>query len=215
MDKKIFIPIGVGVVILVIALILAFETDKVKIDLDPSLSLDFNYEDANSNLKKTLENSKISMSSPIQLSKIDDIKKFCTFFEDKSIQNLVDFCTSTELRDFEGNFLGNIHMIGSPELPNLVLVLIQTDPFMSNLPEIKSIFRVVIENLVCNCWEDVKPSSINTIEEWIDRQRDFHSSAIKSTSKSNLSLEGKQLQIEITTNTEGYLWKLFVGTAHA
>jgi len=106
-------------------------------------------------------------------------------------------------------------MIGSPELPNLVLVLIQTDPFMSNLPEIKSIFRVVIENLVCNCWEDVKPSSINTIEEWIDRQRDFHSSAIKSTSKSNLSLEGKQLQIEITTNTEGYLWKLFVGTAHA
>jgi len=78
MDKKIFIPIGGGVVILVIALILAFETDKVKIDLDPSLSLDFNYEDANSNLKKTLENSKISMSSPIQLSKIDDIKKFCT-----------------------------------------------------------------------------------------------------------------------------------------
>ena len=30
------------------------------------------------------------------------------------------------------------------------------------------------------------------------------------TSKSTVSLEGKMLQIEITTNTEGYLWKLFV-----
>jgi len=215
MNKKIFIPMVAGVVIIVIALSLAFDTDKTKIELNPSLSLDFTYEDANSNLKKTLENSKISMSSPIKLSKIEDINKFCTFFEDESIQNLVDFCTSTELHDYEDNFLGNIHMIGSTEFPNLVLVLIQTDPFMSNLPEIKSIFRTVIENLVCNCWEDVKPSSINTIEEWIDRQRDFHSSAVRSTSKSNLSLEGKQLQIELTTNTEGYLWKLFVGTAPA
>ena len=170
MDKKIFIPIVAGVVVFIIALVLVFSTDKEKIDLDPSLSLDFTYDAANSNLKKTLENSKISMSSPIKLSKIEDIKKFCSFFEDESIQNLVDFCTSTELHDFEGNFLGNIHMIGSPELPNLVLVLIQTDPFMSTLPEIKSIFRGVIENLVCNCWEDVRPSSINTIEEWIDRQ---------------------------------------------
>lgn len=215
MNKKILIPVGAGIVVFLITIILSFDTDETKVDLDPSLSLDFNYDEANSNLRKTLEESKISMSSTIKLNKIQDIKKFCTFFEDESIQNLVEFCTSTELLDSEGNFLGNIHMIGSPELPNLVLVLIQTDPFMNNLPEIKLIFREVIENLVCNCWEDAKPSNINTIEEWIDRQRDFHFSALRSTSKSNLSLEGKQLQIELTTNTEGYLWKLFVGTEPA
>jgi hypothetical protein len=83
---------------------------------------------------------------------------------------------------------------------------------MNNLPEIKSVFGSVIENLVCSCWEKFKPSGIENIDEWIDRHREFHLDAIRTHSKSNLNLEGKQLQIEITTNTEGYLWKLFVAT---
>ena len=211
MTKKIYIPVGVGIAIISLVLIMSLDMTE-KTNFEPTLALDFTYLDGNFNIKKTLEETGISMSSPIKLSKPGDVEKFCSFFTDEEIQNLVEYCTSTELRGADENFLGNVHMIGTPDLPKLVLVVTQTDPFMNNLPEIKSVFSSVIENLVCTCWEDLKPSGINTIDEWIDRHREFHLDAVRTTSKSNVNLEGKQLQIEITTNTEGYLWKLFVAT---
>ena len=211
MSKKIYFPVGIGIVIISIVLIISLDTDE-KTNFEPTLALDFTYEDGNSNIKKTLEGTGISMSSPIKLSTPGNVEKFCSFFTDEDIQKLVEYCTSTELLDADGNFLGNIHMVGTRDLPKLVLVVIQTDPFMNNLPEIKSVFGSVIENLVCSCWEELKPSGIENIDEWIDRHREFHLDAIRTHSKSNLNLEGKQLQIEITTNTEGYLWKLFVAT---
>ena len=209
MSKKIYIPVGVGIVIISIVLILSLGSNE-KTNLEPTLALDFTYEDANSNIKKTLDGTGISMSSPIKLIKPGDVEKFCSFFTDEDIQKLVKYCTSTELLDSDGNFLGNVHMVGTPDFPKLVLVVIQTDPFMNNLSEIKTVFSSVIENLVCTCWEELKPSGIENTDEWIDRHREFHLDAIRTTSKSNLTLEEKQLQIEITTNTEGYLWKLFV-----
>ena len=69
---------------------------------------------------------------------------------------------------------------------------------------------VVIEDLVCDCWNEVQPGDIETVAGWVDKQRDFHTSDTKPTSKSNLSLSGMQLQMELTTNTEGYLWKLLI-----
>ena len=213
MSKKLYYPIGIGAGIAIISIVLIASMDfGEKTNFEPTLALDFTYEDGNSNLKKTLGETGISMSSPIKLSKPSDIAKFCSFFTDESLQKLVKYCTSTELRDVDENYLGNIHMLGNPELPNLVLVVTQTGPFMNNLPEIKSVFNSVIENLVCSCWEEIQPSGIANVDEWIDRHREFHLDAVRTTSKSNLNLEGKQLQIEITTNTEGYLWKLFVAT---
>jgi len=208
-NKKIFLYVGAGIIILVIILGLSLNQD-VEFISEQSLELDFKYMNANSKLKEILEIYDISMSAPVELKSPNSIEKYCSFFEEANKQKLVEYCTSTELLDSEGNFLGNIHIVGSPKMPKLVLVLIQADPFMKELAEIKSVFSVVIENLVCNCWEEIKPSDINTIDEWIDRHRDFHSSAVKTNSKSSLSLEGKQLQIELTTNTEGYLWKLLI-----
>ena len=201
--------IGVGIIILLIILGFSLNQD-VEFLSEQSLELDFKYMNANSKLKEILEIYDISMSVPVELKSPNSIEKYCSFFEDKSKQKLVEYCTSTELLDSEGNFIGNIHMVGSPKLPKLVLVLIQADPFMNELAKIKSVFRVAIENLVCFCWEEIKPSDINTIDEWIDRHREFHSSAERTHSKSTLELEGKQLQIELTTNTEGYLWKLLI-----
>jgi len=209
MKKNFFLYIGAGIAVLIIALVLGLDKD-VEFVLKSSPELDFQYVSANAKLKENLEIYDISMSTTLEFGKPDLIAKYCSFFDDKNKQKLVEYCTSTEIRDSEGNFLGNIHMVGSPRLPKLVLVLIQADPFVNKLPEIKSVFGAVIENLVCKCWEEVKPSNINTINEWIDKHQEFHSSAVRPTSKSTLSLEGKQLQIEITTNTEGYLWKLFV-----
>jgi hypothetical protein len=137
MEKKFFIPIGIGIGIIVIVLSLTLQNTNEEFVSDQSLELDFTYENATSVIEEKIEKKKISMSSPIILKGPSAIEKYCTFFEDESKQNLVEYCTSTELRDSEGNFLGNIHMVGSPKMPKLVLVLIQTDPFMSNLEEIK------------------------------------------------------------------------------
>jgi len=198
--------------VLVIAVSFSFSLFNNNAELIPESfpELKFTYIDSNAKLKESLASYGISMSSPIKLSTIKDIEKFCSFFADKNKQDQVDYCTSTELRDSDGKFLGNIHMVGSRNMPKIVLVLIQTDPFMQDLDEIKSMYDVVIENLVCNCWEDVKPSKIGTVSDWVDRQKDFHTSDVKPTSKSNLSIMGMSLQMELTTNTEGYLWKLLI-----
>lgn len=212
MHKKKFLYIGISVAVLAIAVSLSFSLFNNDSELIPESlpELKFTYIESNAKLKESLASHGISMSSPVKLSTIKDIEKFCSFFADKNKQDQVDYCTSTELRDSDGKFLGNIHMVGSRNMPKIVLVLIQTDPFMQDLDEIKSVYDVVIENLVCNCWEDVKPSEIETVSDWVDRQKDFHTSDVKPTSKSNLSIIGMSLQMELTTNTEGYLWKLLI-----
>ncbi|MGI0064354.1 MAG: hypothetical protein ACREAJ_01945 [Nitrosopumilaceae archaeon] len=212
MYKTKFLYIGIPVAVLALAVSLSFSLFNNDAELIPETlpELNFTYVDSNAKLKESLALHGISMSSLVKLSTIKDIEKFCSFFADKNKQDQVDYCTSTELRDSDGEFLGNIHMVGSRNMPKIVLVLIQTDPFMQDLDEIKSVYDVVIENLVCNCWEDVKPSEIETVSDWVDRQKDFHTSDVKPTSKSNLSIMGISLQMELTTNTEGYLWKLLI-----
>jgi len=210
--KKKFLYIGISVAVLAIAVSLSFNlfNNDAELITESLPELKVTYIESNAKLKESLALHGISMSSPVTLSTIKDIEKFCSFFADKNKQDQVDYCTSTELRDSGGEFLGNIHMVGSRNMPKIVLVLIQTDPFMQDLDEIKSVYDVVIENLVCNCWEDVKPSKIGTVSDWVDRQKDFHTSDVKPTSKSNLSIMGMSLQMELTTNTEGYLWKLLI-----
>ena len=220
MHKKKFLYIGISVAVLTIAVSLSFILFHNNVELMPVSKpelipvsppeLNFTYQDANAKLKENLASHGISMSSSVKLSTPKDIEKFCTFFADKKMQDQVEYCTSTELRDSDGKFLGNIHMVGSQKMPKIVLVVIQTDPFMQNLDNIKTVYGVVIENLVCNCWKDVKPSKLETVGDWVDKQKDFHTSDVKPTSESSLSIRGMHLQMELTTNTEGYLWKLLI-----
>lgn len=212
MHKRKFLYIGISVAVLAIALSLSFILLNNDAELIPvsSPELNFTYQDANAKLKENLASHGISMSSSVKLSTPKDIEKFCTFFADKNMQDQVEYCTSTELRDSDGKFLGNIHLVGSQKMPKIVLAVIQTDPFMQNLDEIKTVYGVVIEDLVCDCWEDVKPSKIETVGDWIDKQKTFHTNDVKPTSESNLSIRGMHLQVELTTNTEGYLWKLLI-----
>lgn len=212
MQKKIFVYIGVAIVAISIAVSvgLTFNGTDEKFNTLSLPELEFTYDESNSKLKQNLESQEISMSSPLKLSTISNIKEFCTFFESKELQNQVEYCTSTELLDSEGKYLGNIHMVGNSRMPKIVLAVIQSDPFMENLDSVKTVYSVLIEDLVCDCWNDVKPSDIETVAKWVDKQRDFHTSDTKPTSKSNLNLSGMQLQMELTTNTEGYLWKLLM-----
>jgi hypothetical protein len=186
------------------------QTDEVLPANMPDV-LDFTYADANTKLKEALAQESISMSSPVKLQEKTDIDKYCTFFKDKEKQSIIEYCTSTELRDYNGKFLGNIHMVGSPSFPRLTIVLVQVDPTMSQLDSVKTVFSTVTENLVCDCWEEKKPGGYETISSLIDGLRQFHTGDVKPHSQSNqISIEGKSMQIQLTTNTEGYLWELLI-----
>jgi hypothetical protein len=208
-QKKNFIYIGIGVAIIAIItpLVMLTETESSPETIQ---ELDFTYDEANSKLKQDLESLGVSMSSPIRLINKNSIAEFCTFFGDESKQNLVEYCTSTELIDSEGSFLGNIHMVGTRSMPKIVLVVIQTNPFMQNIDQIKLVFEQAVDELVCDCWEDFEPSEIKTVSDWVDKQREFHTSDTRPTSTSSVDLMKKNLQIELSTNTEGYLWKLLI-----
>ena len=186
------------------------QTDDTLLD-NMSEVLNFTYSDANTKLKEALAAESISMSSPVRLKEKTDIDKYCTFLKDKEKQSLVEYCTSTEIRDSDGAFLGNIHMIGSPSFPRLVIILVQVDPLMSQLDSVKTVFSTATETLVCNCWEEKKPGGFETVSSLIDGLHQFHTGDVKPHSQSNqISIEGKSMQIELTTNTQGYLWELLI-----
>ena len=175
----------------------------------PITPIDFSY-DSNSLMKSSLAAKGISMSSALKISG-GSIAKYCAFYVDVEKQNSIEYCTSTEIKDSDGKFLGNIHMVGSMDSPSAVLGIIQTDPYMSNLDDIKIIYQVMVESLVCDCWQDQKPGDLESVSSWIDATKSHHLEATGTTSSSKLTgFVQKQLLLEVTTNTEGYLWKFII-----
>ena len=170
----------------------------------------FTYTDANKDLQLLLVESDIHMSSPLKLNGFS-IKKYCTFFSDPAIQRSIQYCTSTEILDSDGGFLGNIQMVGSPQRPEYVIAAIQTDAMVSRSEDLKTIVQTMIETLVCSCWEAESPGGFATISDWIDAAHAHHAGGTGNTSKSEIGgLAGKHLLLEITTNDEGYLWKVVI-----
>jgi len=221
MNKKILLPIIFGVIsIIILVTVLATINQKTIMPIEKSITetsimssaqmMIFSYVDSNSILKSTLASKGISMSSPMKLSG-DSLKTYCTFFANTEKQNLIQYCTSTELKDSNGKFLGNIHLVGSANFPSTVLGIIQTDQYMSNLDSIKVTYQIMVESLVCNCWQDQKPGNLESVDAWIDATKSHHSESKHVTSSSKINgLAKKQLLLEVTTNTEGYLWKFII-----
>ena len=176
----------------------------------PITIMNFSYIDSNSILKSLLGSKGISMSSPLKISGAS-IEKYCTFYADAEKQNSIQYCTSTELKDSDGKFLGNIHMIGSLDSPSTVLGIIQTDHSMSSLDSIKFTYQTMVESLVCDCWQDQKPGNLESVSAWVDATKSHHLDGTHITSNTQISgLAQKQLLLEVTTNTEGYLWKFII-----
>lgn len=201
-NKKI-LPIVAGVGVVLVASFLFIATGKQETKNQ--------YLEDNLQLKQKLAEDVILMSSPIRLQEPEDIAKYCAFFTSDEKQKLVKYCTSTELKDADGKFLGNIHMVGSPDEPKIIIVLLQTDPFMSEIDSVKTVFDKTIETLVCDCWQEESPGGFSDVGKWVEGLRKFHQSDVRPHSKSKqLVLESKSIQMELTTNKDGYLWQLFI-----
>lgn len=175
------------------------------------LDLSFSYEEANLNLITSLRSHEINMSRALQFSTQTDINQYCNFFSDSKKQELVKFCTSAELKDKNGNFLGDINMVGSTRAPGLVIAAVQTDPGLNTLNDVKTIFGAVINETTCDCWSTEKPRGYATLSDMIDAFRDFHIAGKKPNSRSQSTpLGSEHFELELTTNQNGYLWKLLV-----
>ena len=206
MKKKILVLSSITIIVIILVGFLIIEFN----DFSKTEKLPISYVQTNKELKNLMSEHNISMSSPLKLSG-DAIDQYCTFFASSSLQNSIEYCTSTELLDSEGRYLGNIHMVGTPENPHFVIGVIQVSPLLNNLDETKIIFQILIQSLVCTCWEEEKPGGFESVSAWIDAANLHHLEAKKTTSKSEISgLAQKDLLLEITTNTEGYLWKFII-----
>jgi len=206
MNKKIISPIIAGIAIAIISTAFLIPEEQT----EKPITLQSGYQETNDLLKSTLAMHQIAMSSPLKLNG-DLIDQYCSFFADSQIQDKIEYCTSTELKDSQGNFLGNIHMIGTKEAPQYVIGVIQTNPFVTQLDDIKIVYQSMIDSSVCNCWGDEKPGGFESVSEWVEAAKAHHLEAERITSKSEVNnLANKDLLLEITTNTEGYLWKLII-----
>ena len=205
MKKKVLI---LSLIALLIAVLVGFLIINLNDISEPELSI--SYVQTNKDLKDLLLDHDISMSSPLKLSG-DAIDQYCTFFANDSLQNSIEYCTSTELKDSDGKYLGNVHMVGTSDKPRFVIGVIQVSPLLDNLDETKIIFQTLVESLVCTCWEEEKPGGFESVSAWIDAANAHHLEAKKTTSKSEISgLAKKSLLLEISTNTEGYMWKFII-----
>ena len=170
----------------------------------------FTYSNANKDLQLLLVESDIHMSSPLKLNGFS-IEKYCTFFSDSMVQRSIEYCTSTEILDSNGRFLGNIQMVGSNSRPEYVIGAIQTDSAVSQSDDLKTIMQTMVETLVCTCWEERSPGGFATVSEWVDAAQEHHKEGTSDTSRAEIyGLADKEMLLEITTNPDGYLWKFVI-----
>jgi len=150
--QSIYIGIGVGAALVAIAVIYLI-TDMQNTPKADSLALDFTYDEAFKNIGENLKSNGIVMSLDLRFKDYKNAEICRNFFAKPEMQKLVEYCASAELRDGNKSFLGNLHMVGSPDAPKLVVVLLQSDPMISQVEQIKTIFGSTIVELVCTCWK--------------------------------------------------------------
>jgi len=215
--SKKYVYIGIAAVAIAVTILFIYpslnrpQTEQSAPTGISAYTLEISYETVNSDLKNTLIQQQINMSSPLRFSTQANINQYCNFLTNQTKQAMIEYCTSTELKDFHNNFLGNINMVGSVTAPVLVITALQSDPVFSNYNNIKTVFSDVINETVCQCWDKEKPGGYATLGALMDAQRDFHLKGNQPFSTTHgIPLGGVHFEVDITTNTQGYVWKLLV-----
>ena len=180
------------------------------LDDQPIPEVNFIYSNVDS-MQKILIDKNIVMSSPTVITD-DTVGQYCTFFDDDGIQRFVQYCVTTALVDSDGKPLGNLNMGGNPISPSMALTIIEVSPDLdSKRDKIDFVFQTMIENLVCDCWNEQKPGGFESVSSWLDAAEAKYLESSQNTLKSKMNgLAQKQLILEITSVGESYLWTLIV-----
>ena len=209
MDKR-PLPIVCAAAALVILAVLFYpqSTDETP-TFPPGEGLGVSYTDVNSQLRLVLKRDGISMSPPIIFDDPVSIRTYCNFFEGEE-QTAIKHCTSTELLDPDGEFLGNVHVFGTPESAKRLMAVIQVDPFLENKDRAKTVFAGMTDSVVCPCW-NLKNEDGLSMDDWAEAYLSSHIAAARISSASNtIHLEDGAVQMRLITNTLGYEWQILV-----
>ncbi len=208
MNKKLFlIPIILGIAA-VISVSLTFVSEESS--ESPSIyDGGFTYYDIEI-IQTTLAEQNIIVSTPVAITD-HTISQYCTFFENK-LPKTVDYCTTTNVLDSEGKTLGNINMGGDTNSPILAIANLETTNLESNQDDVLSVIEVMIETLVCDCWEEEKSDDdLESISAWVDAVYNFYNDSGQRNVKSQVDDLGTSvITLEVTSKENSILQTLII-----
>jgi len=208
MNKKLFlIPIILGVAA-VISLSLTFVSEESS-ESQSIYDKGFTYYDIEI-IQTTLAEQNITVSTPVAITD-HTVSKYCTFFENQ-LPKTVDYCTTTNVLDSEGKTLGNINMGGDTNSPILAIANLETTNLESNQDDVLSVIEVMIETLVCDCWEEEKSDDdLESISAWVDAVYNFYNDSGQRNVKSQVDDLGTSVIIlEVTSKENSILQTLII-----
>jgi hypothetical protein len=208
MNKKLFlIPIILGIVA-VISLSLTFVSEESS-ESQSIYDKGFTYYDIEI-IQTTLAEQNITVSTPVAITD-HTVSKYCTFFENQ-LPKTVDYCTTTNVLDSEGKTLGNINMGGDTNSPILAIANLETTNLESNQDDVLSVIEVMIETLVCDCWEEEKSDDdLESISAWVDAVYNFYNDSGQRSVKSQVDdLRTSVITLEVTSKENSILQTLII-----
>jgi len=210
MNKKLFlIPIILGIAA-VISLSVTFVSEESSESQSQSIyDGGFTYYDIET-IQTTLAEQNITVSTPVAITD-HTVSKYCTFFENQ-LPRTVDYCTTTNVLDSEGKTLGNINMGGDTNSPILAIANLETTNLESNRDDVLSVIEVMIETLVCDCWEEEKSDDdLESISAWVDAVYNFYNDSGQRNVKSRVSDLGTSvITLEVTSKENSILQTLII-----
>ena len=207
MNKKILIPI---IVIMISAIAIFLIPENPSMPSSENLyQYGFTFYDVEK-IKASLSDQNIFMSTPTPITD-HTIENYCAIRDD--ILSTINYCTTTAIQGPDGKSLGNINMGGTPDNPIMALALVESSPFLdSKSNEIEIVFEIMIETLVCDCWDEKQPGGFESVNAWIAAAKiKFAESSQTVPLKSTITgLSDETLILEITSQNDSYLWTLIV-----
>jgi len=207
MNKKIFFPI---IVIIVSAIAIFLIPENPSMPSSENLyQSGFTFYDVEK-IKLSLSEQNIFMSTPTPVTD-HTIGNYCAIRDD--ILSTINYCTTTAIQGPDGRSLGNISIGGTPDNPIMAIALVESSPFLdSKSNEIGIVFEAMIENLMCDCWNEKQPGGFESVNAWIDTAKTkFAESSQTIPLKSTIiGLSDETLILEITFKNDSYLWTLII-----
>ena len=207
MNKKILFPIII-IIISAIAIFLIPENSSMP-SSDNLYQYGFTFYDVEK-IKESLSEKNIFMSIPTPITD-HTIENYCAIRDD--ILSAINYCTTTAIQGPDGKSLGNISMGGTPDNPIMALALVESSPFLdSKFNEVEIVFKIMIETLVCDCWDEKQPGGFESVNAWLEaaKIKFAESSQIIPLKSTITGLGDETLILEIKSTSDSYSWTLII-----
>ena len=161
-------------------------------------------------IKESLSEKNIFMSIPTPITD-HTIENYCAIRDD--ILSAINYCTTTAIQGPDGKSLGNISMGGTPDNPIMALALVESSPFLdSKFNEVEIVFKIMIETLVCDCWDEKQPGGFESVNAWLEaaKIKFAESSQIIPLKSTITGLGDETLILEIKSTSDSYSWTLII-----